>query len=207
MTRSIYTIPAATPAILQQSPRSESSPSSRISVTSGTLLAFFSLLVLLLHGASPATAQTRLLRAVISSGAAAAGNGTTRLAGSVGQTLAGPTSSATERANFGFWPGLSGVPLAVERVDAVPASLTLGQNFPNPARGRTRITFSLDVPRSVRVVLYDESGREVMRLADGFFSAGSYSADLDVGTLSTGVYTYRFDAAPYALSRRLVVLH
>lgn len=59
---------------------------------------------------------------------------------------------------------------------------------PNPAARLTRFDFTLPGAVDVRLSVYDAIGAEVVRLADGPYQPGSYSAVFDASSLATGTY-------------------
>lgn len=100
---------------------------------------------------------------------------------------------------------------------AVPAAnnfavrLSLAQNEPNPFRTVTQIRFAIPRAESVRLELFDVSGRLVRRLLDGTMPAGVHHANWDGRddngeTLPSGVYQYRLSGGFEAVERKLVRL-
>lgn len=101
----------------------------------------------------------------------------------------------------------SPVSAVVERDDAsVPASFSLGQNYPNPFNPSTRVRFSLPSASSVRLKIYDVSGREVATVVDGQYDAGWYTVTIDASSLASGVYLYRLTAGRYSDVKKLTLL-
>lgn len=90
---------------------------------------------------------------------------------------------------------------------SAPSDILLSQNFPNPARGRTRIL--LDWPaergseRAAVLEVFDTRGRVVARLDLGRPAMGRQALDIDASTWSPGVYTYRLTVASAGQSVRL----
>jgi subtilisin family serine protease len=89
-----------------------------------------------------------------------------------------------------------------------PARLALTA-WPQPAAGNVTVTFVLPDPGTVRLELFDASGRRVRTLASGAFSAGPHDASWD-GTGANGapepagIYFARVTTAQGAATRRLV---
>lgn len=80
----------------------------------------------------------------------------------------------------------------------LPQEFHLNQNFPNPFNPNTRISYSLPQSARVQLRIYDVSGREVAKVLDGFYSAGSYKYDWQAvnksgDTLSSGIYFARME--------------
>jgi hypothetical protein len=73
-------------------------------------------------------------------------------------------------------------------------SYQLAQNFPNPFNPSTTINFSLPVEAKVTIKIYNLLGKEVEAAVNSKLAAGQHSLDLDLGTLSSGIYFYSFEA-------------
>lgn len=78
--------------------------------------------------------------------------------------------------------------------------------FPNPASESSTISFTLERPETVRLVLIDMLGREVAALLGGPRASGRHSAFLDLSGLSAGVYVVKLDAISGSQSRPLQVV-
>ncbi len=64
-------------------------------------------------------------------------------------------------------------------------------NYPNPIEDVTRLTFT--VPQkgaNVKIIVYDQLGREVNVLVKRFYSGGDYDKQIDLSGLSSGLYYY-----------------
>lgn len=77
---------------------------------------------------------------------------------------------------------------------------------PNPASGRSLVTFAVPRRAHVRVTLLDVQGREVAVLADGVREAGRYTEALQAGALHAGMYFVRMQAPGVQLTRRVAVV-
>lgn len=64
-------------------------------------------------------------------------------------------------------------------------------NYPNPFNNKTTISYNLPEDGRVSLVVYNKLGAVVTTLLDQVQSAGSYTFDLNRGSLAAGVYTYR----------------
>jgi photosystem II stability/assembly factor-like uncharacterized protein len=109
----------------------------------------------------------------------------------------------------------------VVSANEVPSSFRLYQNYPNPFNPVTKIKFSLPNSskrrvNSVRLVIYDELGREVetlippLRGAQDGLSTGTYEVTWDASNYPSGVYFYRLvmaDAsAPLSITKKMILL-
>jgi hypothetical protein len=78
---------------------------------------------------------------------------------------------------------------------AVPKKFALSQNYPNPFNPSTKIDYDLPQDSKVKIVLYDETGREVSVLANQFEKAGSHTIKYNPQGIASGIYFYRFTAS------------
>jgi hypothetical protein len=90
------------------------------------------------------------------------------------------------------------------------SGLRLGEPWPNPARGGSRVTFELAHPARVQAAVYDLAGRRVRGLATGALAAGPHELAWDgrdeAGThVAAGLYFYRVDVDGQHASRKVVL--
>jgi endonuclease/exonuclease/phosphatase family metal-dependent hydrolase len=121
-------------------------------------------------------------------------------------------SGATNLANLTFEltahvAGQTGVP----DVGAPPARTVLAGNYPNPFQPRTTIAFDLATPGSVRLDIFDISGRLVTRLFEGEMGTGRFtltwdSTDSRGNRVNSGVYFYRLEAGSYTATRTMTFM-
>jgi hypothetical protein len=72
-----------------------------------------------------------------------------------------------------------------------PEDFQLLQNYPNPFNPSTTIDYELPNAGSVKIIVYDISGKEVKTLINEFRQAGSYNVIFDGKNLASGVYFYK----------------
>jgi hypothetical protein len=94
---------------------------------------------------------------------------------------------------------------------ALPSQLAFAAPAPNPARGATMLRFSLPRDASVRLALYDVSGRRVRMLAQGAQPAGEHTAPWDLRddagrAVGAGLYFARFEAEGRTFTQRVMTL-
>jgi hypothetical protein len=99
--------------------------------------------------------------------------------------------------------------LAVE--GALPSQLAFAAPAPNPARGMTTLRFALPRDASVRLALYDVSGRRVRMLVQGAQPAGEHTTPWDLRddagrTVGAGLYFARFEAEGRTFTQRVMTL-
>ncbi|HTY58526.1 MAG TPA: alpha-amylase family glycosyl hydrolase [Bacteroidota bacterium] len=87
----------------------------------------------------------------------------------------------------------------------VPRHFALEQNYPNPFNPATTITYEIRTAGEVTLKVYDLLGREVATLANGYQSAGTYTASFDASRLSSGVYFYRLQSGSFVNTKKMVL--
>ncbi len=98
-------------------------------------------------------------------------------------------------------------PTALERLSGKrPERFELGQNYPNPFNPSTTIRYRLPAAGKVTIVLYDQTGRRVKTLVDGFQQSGTYALKVDMSGLSSGVYYYRINSGRHTATRKMMLL-
>ncbi|MEO8591523.1 MAG: T9SS type A sorting domain-containing protein [Flavobacteriales bacterium] len=78
-------------------------------------------------------------------------------------------------------------------------------NAPNPFAETTTITFGLEHPEQVTLVVTDVTGQQVLAENLGTRSAGENRYQLDGRSLAAGVYTYTLTAGADRTSQRMIV--
>ena len=92
----------------------------------------------------------------------------------------------------------------------VPKEVYLAASRPNPVSSAGTIGFGLPQAGTVKLAVYDVSGRQVRLLAEGLWPAGEHRVSWDrrdaAGQPVSGwLYFYRLEANGRALTRKLVV--
>ncbi len=134
-----------------------------------------------------------------------------KLQTTVGQPIAGFTSSESYSIGAGFWPGLPSPPVGLVEPNRLPVELALGWARPNPTGKSTVIPFALPREMEIRLEIYDVRGRKVRRLIEGTHPPGVHAIAWDGRTDSgrgapPGVYFYRLSTQEKTLDRKLVLL-
>ncbi|MFC2092938.1 Omp28-related outer membrane protein [Bacteroidota bacterium] len=97
------------------------------------------------------------------------------------------------------------VPTGVGNNGATITDYTLSQNYPNPFNPTTNIHFSVPKNGNVSLKFYDVLGNEVATYYDGFLNAGTYNAEFDGSTLSSGVYFYKLTADDFTATKKMIL--
>ncbi|MEX0681043.1 MAG: MXAN_6640 family putative metalloprotease [Balneolales bacterium] len=90
-----------------------------------------------------------------------------------------------------------------------PVVFALNQNYPNPFNPETTITFSLPETASVRLQVFDITGRVVAKLVDETMGRGHHSLRFDsrhFSGLSSGIYLYRLESAGQSAVRKMMII-
>ncbi len=88
----------------------------------------------------------------------------------------------------------------------IPAAFSLSQNYPNPFNPTTNINFSIPKSGFVKLVVFDMLGREVATIVNKEMTAGSYVADFNASTLSSGIYFYRLTSGSFADTKKMILV-
>ncbi len=85
-------------------------------------------------------------------------------------------------------------------------SYQLSQNYPNPFNPATMIKFSMPASGNVSLKVYDQLGKEVAVLSDGYRTAGTYEVSFDASGLSSGVYFYKFQGGSFSETKKMLLV-
>lgn len=94
----------------------------------------------------------------------------------------------------------------VVKVDIIPNSFALYQNFPNPFNPATKIRYQIPKESKVEIKIYDAVGSEVMTLLNDRKAAGVYDEELNAKDLASGIYFYRIIAGSFVATKKMVLL-
>jgi hypothetical protein len=93
-----------------------------------------------------------------------------------------------------------------DNIAAASYDFKLNQNYPNPFNPLTTILFSLAKKETVKLKIYDITGREVKTLVEGEYDAGDYKVEFNASKLSSGIYFYQITAGDFSQTKKLQVL-
>ncbi len=92
----------------------------------------------------------------------------------------------------------------------IPDKFQLKQNYPNPFNPSTRIQFSIPNAatdsRSVKLEIYDISGKLIRTLLNEDLSAGMYEIDFEASGLATGTYFYRLTTDNFTETKKMLLI-
>ncbi len=95
--------------------------------------------------------------------------------------------------------------------ELVPQEFVLGQNYPNPFKPSTTISYQLPTQENVSLVIYDLTGRQVRELVNERQETGSYTARWDGRNqtgqkVATGLYVYQIRAGQFNQTRKMLCM-
>ncbi len=88
----------------------------------------------------------------------------------------------------------------------IPTAFALDQNYPNPFNPETSIRFAIPKAIDVEMIIYDITGKVVMKPVKEHLAPGYYNVIFDGTHLASGVYFYHLRAGTYKQTRKLILL-
>jgi len=127
----------------------------------------------------------------------------TRLFAIVNDNMTDITTPETHTIDSSGLPGVSPVePSGL----GIPTVYHISQNYPNPFNPSTKLDYDLPEYGKVSLIVYDISGREVVRLLDEFKTAGYYTVQFNAAALSSGIYFYRMSVNDFIVTKRMMMV-
>ena len=106
-----------------------------------------------------------------------------------------PNAAATALVAPQFVSEIFSASVAYELTSAIPESLINGDFritvFPNPCRDETVIHLTLSVGQNVDISIFDQSGRMVQNIIDGYLYCGTHNITISTRMLNDGLYFIR----------------
>jgi hypothetical protein len=104
-----------------------------------------------------------------------------------------------------------GLPVRVDKAQALPMVAALHQNYPNPFNPSTEIRFDIPTARDVKLRIYNQLGQTVRTLVDNRMKAGTYSFEWDGANqagygVASGVYFYNLEAGDFRDLRKMTLV-
>ena len=88
----------------------------------------------------------------------------------------------------------------------LPDEFLLYQNYPNPFNPTTNISFRINDPGMVNIVVYNTLGQRVKSLVNKHFAAGQHNIVFNAAGLNSGVYYYTIQFADQSLTKKCLLL-
>ena len=138
-----------------------------------------------------------------------------KLSSSLGQSITGEQSGATNKVYTGFWNPrvveLSPVEQEEDDFIQLPKEFDMRQNYPNPFNPTTVIEYALPKATTVKIQIYNILGQAVRSLVDGPQEPGYKTVywdgkDNSEREVSSGIYFYRIVAGSFVECRKMALL-
>ncbi len=101
---------------------------------------------------------------------------------------------------------LKKLPVSNEEPEEIPVGIKLHQNYPNPFNPSTTISFELNQPEEVRLIVFDALGRTISVLMDERKTTGLHEVRFDASNLSSGIYFYRLETDRFTKTKRFTLI-
>ncbi len=88
----------------------------------------------------------------------------------------------------------------------IPMRFEITQTYPNPFNSTATIRFSLPIASTVKMDIYDVTGRKVTTLINGRFNAGFHQTQFDGSKLASGIYIVRMNNGHTVVQQKMVLL-
>lgn len=101
----------------------------------------------------------------------------------------------------------TGNPIGINNISSkIPSVYSLSQNYPNPFNPITKIKFDVTKLSSVKIIVYNVSGREVVTLVNERLNPGTYETTFDGSSLTSGVYFYKMVTDGFSETRKMILI-
>lgn len=87
-----------------------------------------------------------------------------------------------------------------------PVRFNLSQNYPNPFNPSTKISYDIAAAGSVKLFVYDITGKSIAELVNKFQNPGSYSVEFDAGRFTSGTYFYRLESGNFTDVKKMFLI-
>lgn len=144
--------------------------------------------------------------------------------GTVSSTMGNPIANAkvevsdlgtsgifdTTRTNeVGFYQIEIDIPTGVEKIEAVPNSFSLSQNYPNPFSNNTNISFTTEKEGNVKLEVFNVIGQKVITLFDNYISPTKLKVNwngrnFNGKKVANGMYVYRLTFGDQIISKKML---
>jgi hypothetical protein len=94
----------------------------------------------------------------------------------------------------------------LQEMTETPERLYLYQNFPNPAKQKTVISFSINQASNIELSVYSILGHEIERINKGILNPGDHEITLDTSDYSSGIYIYRISSDNYSKTQMMNIV-
>lgn len=101
----------------------------------------------------------------------------------------------------------TGNPLGINIISSeIPEKFSLSQNYPNPFNPTTHVRFEISDLRFVKLIIFDNIGREISTLVNEHLQPGTYEVEWDGSNYSSGVYYYKLVAGEFIETKKMILI-
>ncbi|MCX7834050.1 MAG: T9SS type A sorting domain-containing protein [Ignavibacteria bacterium] len=115
------------------------------------------------------------------------------------------SGTATLVGSIGF-KAVNSLAISYQEFTNVPLTYKLYQNYPNPFNPKTTIKIDLPISSKIELQIFDILGREIRKLASGFYQAGTYQFLWSAENETSGIYFCRFKTDSYTSYIKMVLV-
>jgi len=90
-------------------------------------------------------------------------------------------------------------------VGAVETKSSLGKNYPNPFDSETHIPYELTQGSEVEFTITDGLGRQVIRMDEGYKTAGKHDFTISAQQFKSGLYYYKLTTDDFSQTQTMLV--
>ena len=98
------------------------------------------------------------------------------------------------------------IPASVEESPIIYNTLTLHQNFPNPFKTSTQISFSLPHPENIKIQIYNLKGQLIQTLLDENKQAGIHILEWNAENSSSGIYFIKLSTKEVSKIQKVILI-
>jgi hypothetical protein len=103
------------------------------------------------------------------------------------------------------------LPIATQNITSnegfIGDRFSLEDCYPNPVlHSKTTVHFKTNSAYHVDVVLFDNNGKKVMNMVEGFFEPGTHKIEVDLTGIRPGNYIYEFKTGFYKEAKKLIII-
>ncbi|GBD89511.1 hypothetical protein BMS3Abin04_00217 [bacterium BMS3Abin04] len=92
------------------------------------------------------------------------------------------------------------------RLHNISTKYALYANYPNPFNPTTTISYTIAVPTTVHLIIFDILGKEVSKLVNEKQNKGSYTVVFDAKNLPSGIYYYRLITNNFSETKSMLLI-
>jgi len=101
---------------------------------------------------------------------------------------------------------LTSFPTGIIQTIEIPNYYYIKQNYPNPFNPVTIIKFGIPESGTVRLVVYDITGRQVAELMNEYKYPGTYEAQFDGNNFASGIYFYSLETTRGTETKKMLLV-